>query len=379
MPAKKTNKWQSTPLSNELHSYIASRQLKQQDLADLLSVDARTLRRWLSGETIITNVHDLKRVADTLGVNPSRLGLSQSVLLPIPPDDIEKAINHIWKQIRAAKYHEANILADQLMMDMASYMHTSDTTMLRRLASANYVTGFVKSQISRANETNLARYYYGEMEKIARMLDDHTLLNIALTYQGDMLQRGGNIKDAIMFLEAARDTTPDAEIVAKGNGIQLLGRAYFKAKKLSDFERAMKESENIALELEESSQGKITKGQYNAGTVYEEYGRSLGLLGQLNEGMDYLDRAEENFKKTWSIQRRDLLLTSSKALVLVHGGEIREGVNMAVTSLDLIRKSGNARMMDRIYAVQQYIDRLSYEVGKASITLREAINGPIEF
>lgn len=85
MPAKKSNKWLPTPLSNELHSYIASHQIKQQDLADLLSVDARTLRRWLSGETIITNVHDLKHVADILGVMPERLGLSQSVQLPIPP------------------------------------------------------------------------------------------------------------------------------------------------------------------------------------------------------------------------------------------------------------------------------------------------------
>jgi tetratricopeptide (TPR) repeat protein len=299
--------------------------------------------------------------------------------IPIPPDEIDKAINHIWKLIRAAKYGEANILADQLLTDVSEYLYTSDTTMLRRLAQVNYVVGFVKSQISRANETNLARFYYAEMERIARLLNDHTLLNIALTYQGDMLQRGGNIGEAITYLEAARDTTPNADIAAKGNGIQLLGRAYFKARRLADFERAMKDTENIALELEETSHGKATKGQYNAGTVYEEYGRSLGLLGQMKEGMDYLERAEESFKKTWSIQRRDLLLTSSKAIVLVHGGEIREGVNTAISCIELVRKSGNARMMDRIYAVQQYLDRLSYEVGKASITLREAMVGPVEY
>ena len=379
MSAKKTNKWQPTPLSNELATYLSQNNMKQQELADLISVDVRTLRRWLSGETIITNVHDLQRVADRLHILPEKLGLSPSVHMPIPADDIDKVIGGIWKQIRAAKYGEANILADQLMMDMTEYTHTSDTTMLRRLAQAHYVTGFVKSQISRANETNLARFYYAEMEKIARMLNDHTLLNIALTYEGDMLQRGGSVNEAITFLEAARDTTPGADMAARGNSIQLLGRAYFKAKRLADFEQAMKASEDIAIELEETSQGKATKGQYNAGTVYEEYGRSLGRLGQLKEGMDYLDKAEENFKKTWSSQRRDLLLTSSKAIVLVHGGEIREGVNMAISCIELIQKSGNARMMDRIYAVQQYIDRLSYEVGKASITLREAMTGPIEY
>jgi transcriptional regulator with XRE-family HTH domain len=229
MSAQKKNKWQPTPLSNELQSYLSANYLKQQDLADLLSVDVRTLRRWLSGETVITNVYDLKRVADILEVMPERLGLSVSLSssLPLPPSEIDKAINQMWKQIRAAKYIDANIIADTLVTNVAEYKYTNDTTMLRRLAHVQHVTGFIKSQISRSYDTSLARSYYADMEKIARMLNEHTLLNIALTYQGDMLQREGKVTEAIAYLEAARDTTPDADISAKGNGIQLLGRAYF--------------------------------------------------------------------------------------------------------------------------------------------------------
>ena len=95
--------------------------------------------------------------------------------------------------------------------------------------------------------------------------------------------------------------------------------------------------------------------------------------------MDYLDRAETEFRKTWTAQRRDLLLTSSRAIVLVHGGEIREGVTKAVECIELVKKSGNVRMMDRIYGIQQYIDRLSQEIGNAGMILREALTGPVEY
>lgn len=95
--------------------------------------------------------------------------------------------------------------------------------------------------------------------------------------------------------------------------------------------------------------------------------------------MDYLNRAEQEFKKTWTTQRRDLLLTSSQAIVLVHGGEIRQGVTKAIECIDLVKRSGNLRMMDRIYGVQQYIDRLSHEIGSAGMMLREALTGPIGY
>ena len=46
------------------------------------------------------------------------------------------------------------------------------------------------------------------MEEVARTLNNHTLLNIALTYQGDMFRRLGRYGKAITYLEVARYTTP---------------------------------------------------------------------------------------------------------------------------------------------------------------------------
>jgi tetratricopeptide (TPR) repeat protein len=368
-----------TPLSVELQAHLKTKNIKQQELADTLSVDVRTLRRWLSGETIITDIRELRRVADILQIKPEKLGITPILYSPLTPEDIAQTIQTAWKLTRAAKYHEANRLVDKLSSAIAGFTQTDDTAHLRTLANAHHIAGYVKGQVSHMNEVNAAIFHYHEMEQIARMLGDHNLINIALTYQGDMLQRRGNVAEAITYLEAARDTTPNADNAARGNGIQLLGRAYFKAHRLEDFERAIKDSEEMALALEEGLSGKTIKGQFNAGTVYEEYGRSLGLLGQTTQAMDYLDKAEEAFKTTWTHQRRDLLLTSSRAIVLVHGGEIREGVNKAIECIELVKKSGNMRMMDRIYGLQQYIDRLSHEIGTVGMILREALTGPVEY
>ena len=92
--------------------------------------------------------------------------------------------------------------------------------MLRKLARAQHVAGFVKSHVTRAKEAAIPFSHYNEMERIARILGDQTLINIALTYEGDMLLRGGDVKQSIGYLEAARDTTPEVDISARGNGIQ---------------------------------------------------------------------------------------------------------------------------------------------------------------
>ena len=294
------------------------------------------------------------------------------------PEDIDVAIERTWNLVRNARYYEANIVVDRLINDTSNLIKTEDYGMLRKLAHAQHIAGYVKSQVTHSNEAIVSFYHYQEMERLARILDDQVLLNIALTYEGDMLQRNGKVNKAISYLEAAKDTSPLADISARGNGIQLLGRTYFKAQRLDDFERSMKEAENLAYQLE-LPENTSAKGQYNLGTVLEEYGRSYGLLGQTSKGMEYFDKAEKYFNDHWQGQRRDLLIKTATTMVLVRGGEISEGVKLAVEATELCKKHGNVRLLDRIYGVQQYIDRLTREIGSAGSTLREALDGPIEY
>lgn len=379
MPAKRSKQWISTPLNRALRDYIEQHRTRQQPLADYLNVDVRTLRRWLSGEKVITDVRELKRIAELLEMKPETLGVSSSLDFPLSPDEIDASIDHVWRLVRAARYYDANVLVDKLIRDITSLIHTEDTILLRKLAHAQHIAGYVKSQASRANEATLAFSHYSEMERIARILNDQTLINIALSYEGDMLQRGGNVEQSIQYLEAARDTTPQADAAARGNGIQLLGRAYFKAQRLGDFERMMKETEALAYEPGIASLSNNVKGQYSAGTVYEEWGRSLGLLGQTNSAMEYLDKAEKIFAETWAVQRRDMLMKTARAMVLVRGGEIQQGVEIAVEAIGLCQKQGNVRLLERVYGISQYLDQLTRQIGNAGSTLREALAGPVEY
>lgn len=379
MSAKRSKPWVSTPLSRALQDYLEKQQTKQQPLADYLNVDVRTLRRWLSGDTVITDVRELKRVAELLRVEPEKLGITTSFYIPITPSEIDTSIDHVWKLIRVARYHDANVLVNKLIRDISSLINTEDTMLLRKLAYAQHVAGFVKSQVTRADETAIPFSHYNQMEQIARILGDQSLINIALTYEGDMLQRGGKIEQSIQYLEAVRDTTAQIDTSVRGNGIQLLGRAYFKAQRLGDFERVMKEAEALAYEPQIDDLSNSVKGQYGAGTVYEEWGRSLGLLGRTNEAMEYLDKAEDFFSQTWILPRRNMLMKTARAIVLVRDGEIQQGVEMAVEALDLCQKQGNVRLLERIYGIHQYLNQLTREIGNSTNILGEALVGPVDY
>jgi tetratricopeptide (TPR) repeat protein len=214
------------------------------------------------------------------------------------------------------------------------------------------------------------------MELLARLLNDQTMLNLALTYQGDMYCRSGDTLRSVEYLEAARDTTPLADKAARGNGIQLLGRSYLRAKRLGDFERAMREAEEISALLEEDENTLSTHGQYSLGTVYEEYGRTYAILGQTQQAIDYLDKAEQTLSPT---KHWEILLKTARSMALVHDGEINEGVKLAVESVELCRKHGTIRLMERIYGVQRYLDKMTKDIGKASSLLRDALYGSVKY
>ncbi len=378
MPQREPKARFVTPLSQVLTEYLEAHPMSQLDFAEYLNIGERTVRRWKNGEDVLTDIRELKRIAELLGVEPERLGVAATLSLPLTPDELDAAIDHAWKLIKAERCYEARKLVDKLIRDITSLIQTEDVFLLRKLAHAQHVAGFVKSHVTRAKEAAIPFSHYNEMERIARILDDQTLINIALTYEGDMLLRGGDVEQSIDYLEAAKDTTPEAEVSARGNGIQLLGRAYFKAGRLGDFEHAIKESEALAHEPSVADTSNSAMGQYSAGTVYEEYGRCLGLLGQTKEAIDYLNKSQEVFAQILG-QNRDLLMKTARAMVLVHGGEIRQGTKIAVECVDLCRKHGDIRMLDRVYGVQQYLDRLSREIGNAGSTLRDALDGNIEY
>jgi transcriptional regulator with XRE-family HTH domain len=360
----------SSLLSQVLKEYRKSYSLTQEHLAEYLGVEPRTLRSW-ENERPLENIRELRRIADTLGIEPERLGIAPSAYTPRTPEQIEEIIQLAWSLVEESRMYQARTTIERLIQSVQSQINSEEPGLLRTLAHAYHAAGYIVSEATRANESFGAMTYYQQMEAIAHSLNDHTLLNIALTYQGDMYRRLGNITKAITYLEAARDTTPRADRAARGNGMQLLGRAYLRRSDMDGFERAMAEAEELAFFIDPTITSS-TQGHYSLGTVYEEYGRNYTDLGQMRKALEYLDRAEQNFPSTkfW-----ELLVTTSRAMALVKGGQIETGIEFAVEAANQIRGAGVLRFLERIYVIDQHLEKLERQIGKARGSLREVLDG----
>lgn len=358
-----------SPLSHVLKEYRKLHGLTQEQLAKELKIEPRTLRLW-ENERPLENIRELRRLADTLGIEPERLGVASSIYIPCTPEQIEEIVQHAWSLVDDSRMYQARATIERLIRNLQTQITSEEPELLAGLAHAYHTAGYIVSEATRANKSHEAILHYQQMEKIARILDDHTLLDIALTYQGDMYRRLGNITKAITYLEAARDTTPRADSAAKGNGIQLLGRAYLRKGDLSNFERAMAEAEQLTHTFDPATSS--TRGHYNLGTVHEEYGRSYSNLGQMQKALEYLDRAWANLPRTkfW-----ELVVATARAETLVKGGEYREGIRLAIDAAEEIRVAGTLRFLDRIYGIQQYLDKLTREITHLSTPLREVLDG----
>ena len=280
MPEPKTN---PSLLSQVLKDYRKEHGLTQEQLAYDLEIEPRTLRIW-ENERPLNNVQELRRIADVLGIEPERLGLAASLYIPKTPQHIEEIIEHVWSLMDEVRVKEARIIIEKLVRDIPTQMVTEDHTLLRSLAHAYQAAGYVASMNARTSEVPLAIHHYHEMESVARIISDQTLLNIALTYQGDMYRRLGDLSKAITYLEAARDTTPQANAPARGNGLQLLGRTSLLKRDRQSFERAMAETEELASTIDPAKNS--IHGHYNLGLVYEEYAKNYTAMGKTQKALE---------------------------------------------------------------------------------------------
>jgi len=360
-----------------LKDYRKSHNLSQEQLAYDLHIEPRTLRAYENGERQLNNIIELRRIADLLGIEPERLGVAASIYVPRTAEQIEEVIDHVWSLVEESRLQEALNIIERLVRDVRTQITTEDPLLLRSLARAYHTAGYVFSEVMQASQSYGAICYYEQMEAIAHIINDHTLLNIALTYQGDMYRRLGDFPQAITYLEAARDTTPQADAAAKGNGLQLLGRAYFRKEKKEsrEVEGAMMNALELAHNLE--LEGSSTQGHYGLGTVYEEYGRIYTDLGDIQKAMEYLDLAQTHLPRTkfW-----ELLVTISRAIALIKDGELQDGIQLAINAANQSKAAGIGRYLERIYNIQEYLDeeedfhaRRQQEIRRIGTSLRDAL------
>jgi transcriptional regulator with XRE-family HTH domain len=371
MPVQKPAPHKSL-VGQALKNYRKSHGITQEQLAEDLGKDARTIRAW-ENEQPPKSTHELRRISDLLGIEPEHFGLTTSLYIPRTPEEIEEIIVHVWSLMDEVRVSEAFALIERLVQDLRPQIVTQDPRMLRSFAHVLQVAGYVNSMRARTSEVFLAIDHYHEMESIARIINDPTLLNIALTYQGDMYRRQGEIQKALTYLEAARDTTPQADAGARGNGLQLLGRVSLLSKDVRGFEYAMAGAEELASTIDPAVNS--IHGHYNLGTVYEEYAKSYAALGQKHKALEYVKRTKAALPKT---PNNRILLMIVRAEALIYGGEIDGGEPLAVEAARLSRIQGHHRRLERIQNIKRYLHQQALKFGKAEMGLDEALNGPTE-
>jgi tetratricopeptide (TPR) repeat protein len=279
-------------------------------------------------------------------------------------------MQHAWSLVEGSRLQEARTVIEQLARNLRSQITREDPQLLRSLAQVYHSAGYIVSEVTEAEEAYEAIVYYKEMEDIARILKDPTLLNIALTYHGDMYRRLGNLNKAATYLEAARDETPGADKASLGNGIQLLARVYIRRGEQANFDTAMKQSEELSYMFDPNASS--TRGHFSPGTVYEEYGRTYADMGMMQKAIEYLDLAEKNLpsSKFW-----ELLIKTSRAAALVRGNEVESGIELAVKTTEEIKTLGVLRYLDRIKIINRYLEDLENKINKMRQPLHEALYG----
>src|SRR6266536_798241 len=142
----------STPLGNALVEYLQKHNMQQQPLADYLSIDIRTLKRWISGDTILRDIHELKRMANLLSVDPESLVIA-TLNIPPTPEQIDTAVDRAWSLINEARISEARALIEKLVLDTVP---SDNPILLRSLIRAYHATAFAASLNVRTNEVSQA-------------------------------------------------------------------------------------------------------------------------------------------------------------------------------------------------------------------------------
>jgi transcriptional regulator with XRE-family HTH domain len=347
--------------------------LTQLQLAETLGVDERTLRRWEHQETILTDVRELRRLASGLGVQAEWLGVTDKAG-GLTPEQADETLHHVWQLLVAARVSEARVVAERLVADLqTNALCPGSQAHLYRLTQAHRVAAYVQDKNTRTSEVSYPLASYRAMEQTARLLDDPTLLALALAFEGEMYTRVGEVNTGHKYLETALAIAPDEDIAAKGTAALLLARGYFKAGQRGAYEQWMAEAEARAGQVTGDS---VIGEPFGLKAVYEEYGKSYALLGNMHQALEYIQRAQRlpPFGTYW-----DLVLKTTTVMALIRGGEIQHGVDLAVECIELCRKCGAFRLLERIYSMQRYLQRLTTSLERTTAVLREALDGAVEY
>jgi transcriptional regulator with XRE-family HTH domain len=363
----------SSTVGHVIREHRKARGITQKQLAFELGVEARTLRMYENGERILDNITDLRRIADLLTIDPAELGLAPKKHEAYTAKQVHNIVEQVGSLVLQARLVEARTNIDTLCRNLEKRLGKEEPAFLCSLAHAYCMAGHVHAVTRRTREVVHIMHYYQEMGRVASALEDQSLLDMALSYHGNLLRRRGECAQAIVALEKARESTPLANAVARGNNALLLGWAYLGNGEQSRFEEELACAEEIAYTVEPAA---CTLTHFGLCRVYLIYGRGYGKMGKLEKSQHYLQLAEQHLPTNnfWSLS-----LKAAHAEALVYADEVASAMPLLLEVAHLAQMYGHQRLIERLYRLQHYLDDQASLMRQASRSLGEVLHGPVGY
>ena len=82
----------------------------------------------------MTDIHDLKHIADRLGIPYESLGIASSLSIPLTLEEITATVTRIWRLIDDGRISEAHAIAENLARETYRQLKTDDPLYLKAYA-----------------------------------------------------------------------------------------------------------------------------------------------------------------------------------------------------------------------------------------------------
>jgi tetratricopeptide (TPR) repeat protein len=288
----------------------------------------------------------------------------------------DQRVTTIWSLLAAARILQAREAVERLLLLIQRASSETDVAAsppeLEMLAHAYHVAGYTASLSERNREAFVVFPSFQEMKRLADGLHQETLSVIARSYEGDAYMRMGQTQQARRCLQQAHRQFPAADAAARGHCAQLLGRVSFRLDDSDTFRQMMREAEDLARAIDPVKNS--LHGHYHLGTVYMAYARSYQHLGQWQQSLDYLHRAEAVVPPSPYWQA---VIRAARGTLLVRSGDVRAGMPLVIEAVTQGKEHGQQRLLEQCDALRRFLHEKQHELHAASDLLAEALDVPV--
>ncbi len=335
--------------------YRKLKKWSQQDLADALCVDVRTVQR-MEQQQMIKSISRRQLLVGLLGIPSTLMALEQPQTIAIKPGLI---LNNdrmtFFENEMAARwelYHTGGTLRaarglDMWMKEITTFAQSSQSTgwherTLTLLTMSYQLQTCVSRDLMDFTQAHIAaRRAY----QIAQELNDAELIASALTHEGIALVQQDKQAEAIKYLNGAFKTIHHVGLPnLKGYILQALSEAYAKDQRSQECEQSIGLLERT-LERQEPNQAP-TKTQLYASSITAQKGVNAVLLHDYRRALALIDKSLTRYDPTFIRGRSRLLSQEAEAYYGL--GYIDECTATAEEALTLARSVGSNKTIARI-------------------------------